>query len=173
MADVARTRDKLLKLAEPVCAGSGYEVVDLRYLRDQGGWVVRVFIDRADNAATGRGIGFEDCERVSRELSAVFDVEDPLAEAYRLEVSSPGVDRPLRTASHFRRFIAEKAKITLEHGVEGRRNFTGTLVAVEDDDATVAIDVDGVQYRLPIADIAVAKLMPNWDALMTAAATTK
>src|SRR5262245_16949858 len=92
-------RDQLIRLHEPVCRASGYELVDLRYLLEQGGWVVRVLIDLDPPGPDA--IGFDDCERISRELSAVLDVEDPIPNAYRLEVSSPGVDRPLRTAEHF------------------------------------------------------------------------
>jgi ribosome maturation factor RimP len=163
------TKNQLIELAEPVCAGAGYELVDVHYSREQHGWVVRVLIDRL--AEHGAAIGFADCERVSRELSVVLDVEDPVPHAYRLEVSSPGIDRPLRTPKHFRRHVGEIAKITMEPSaaseLEGRRNFRGTLVAVEgnEDDAEVAIEVDGVTYRLPVCGIATAKLVPDWDAL--------
>lgn len=158
-----------MELAEPVCAGAGYELVDVCYAREQHGWVVRVFIDRLSER--GPAIGFDDCERVSRELSAVFDVEDPVAHAYRLEVSSPGVDRPLRTPGHFRRHTGEVAKISMHPGTVteygGRKNFKGTLIAVEgpDDAAIVAVEVDGETYRLPVCDIAAARLVPDWDAL--------
>ena len=101
--------DRVLHLAEPVCASSGYELVDVRFVMEQGGWVIRVFIDRVDE----RPVDLDDCERVSRELSALFDVEDPIPHAYSLEVSSPGIDRPLRTAAHFRRFVGATAKITM------------------------------------------------------------
>ncbi len=163
------TRFQLIELAEPVCSGSGYELVDLHYAREQNGWVVRVLIDRIGEH--GEPIGFDDCERVSRELSAVFDVEDPVPHGYRLEVSSPGIDRPLRTPKHFRRYLGEVAKIALQPGTAtehgGRRNFKGRLVAVEgnEDDARVAVEVDGVTYRLTVGDIATARLVPDWDAL--------
>jgi len=163
------TRLQLIELADPVCSGAGYELVDLHYSKEQHGWVVRVLIDRIDEQ--GEPIGFDDCERVSRELSAVLDVEDPVPHAYRLEVSSPGIDRPLRTLAHFRRHVGEVAKIAMEPGSAaehgGRRNFKGRLVAVEgnEDDARVAIEVDGVTYRLTVGDIAAARLVPDWDAL--------
>lgn len=154
-----------------MCSGAGYELVDLHYARERQGWVVRVLIDRLAEHAPP--IGFDDCERVSRELSAVLDVEDPVPHAYRLEVSSPGIDRPLRTPKHFRRCVGEVAKIAMEPGstseLGGRRNFKGRLVAVEgnEDDAVVAIEVEGVTYRLTVGDIAAAKLVPDWDALFT------
>jgi ribosome maturation factor RimP len=159
------TTEKLMHIAEAVCSGAGYELVDLRFVREQGGWVLRVFIDRMEGRPDG--IGFEDCERVSRELGAVLDVEDLIAQAYRLEVSSPGVDRPLRTADHFRRFTGRTARVTLREGLGGRRNFKGAIVAVEDADdaagASVVMDVDGQQHRLAVSDVATAKLVPDWD----------
>jgi len=163
------TKIQLIEVAEPVCAGAGYELVDVQYLRERQGWVVRVLIDRIGD--DGVAIGFHDCEQVSRELSAVFDVEDPVPHAYRLEVSSPGIDRPLRTPKHFRRHVGEIAKIVIDPSgaseLGGRRNFKGTLVGVEgyEDEAAVAIEVDGVTYRLPVCDIDTAKLVPDWDAL--------
>jgi ribosome maturation factor RimP len=156
-------RDRLIELVEPVCRASGYELVDLRHVLEQGGWVVRVFIDR-DPPGGPDPISFEDCERVSRELSALFDVEDPIPNAYRLEVSSPGVDRPLRTAEHFRRQIGNQAKLTLDRGIDGRRNFSGTVIGVDDDD--VIVEVDGTRHALPLSDISTAKLVPDWDAIM-------
>jgi ribosome maturation factor RimP len=155
-------RDRLIRIAEPVCRASGYELVDLRYLLEQGGWVVRVFIDRDPPGPDS--IGFDDCERISRELSAVMDVDDPVPNAYRLEVSSPGVDRPLRTAEHFRRQVGGQIKVTLERGIDGRRNFTGRVVGVDGDH--VVVEADGHRHALPLDDIATAKLIPDWDAIM-------
>lgn len=171
-------RNELFEIAEPVCEDAGYELVDLRYLREQSGWVVRAFIDHPD------GITFTDCEQVSRELSAVLDVEDPIPNAYNLEVSSPGVDRPLRKASHFRRFIGETARVVLAEAREGRKRFKGIITAVtpEGEDTAgegaaegeprraaaeqaVVLRVDGQEFSLPIAEIATAKLVPDWDAL--------
>jgi len=104
------------------------------------------------------------CEQMSRELSAVLDVEDPIPQAYSLEVSSPGIDRPLRTAAHFQHFTGSEAKIALAVPQENRRNFKGVLRGVDDD--RVVIDVDGQTFKLPIADIDSAKLVPNWDEVM-------
>lgn len=150
----------------PAVNGVGYELVDLEYKREQGGWVVRAFIDHlTPPAAAGvtphsgvLGIGHEDCQKVSRELSAVLDVADVLPHAYSLEVSSPGVERPLRTAEHFRRFAGQRAKVRLVHGVEGRRNFSGRIVAVPDAGHLV-IDVDGTSFTLPLDDLDRANLV--------------
>lgn len=180
-----------MEIAAPVCAGTGCELVDLALSQSQAGWVLRVFIDypappvpegplvteedvsRAGIPGFGDlpGVGLEDCERVSRELSAVLDVEDPIAQAYNLEVSSPGLDRPLRTLAHFRRFLGQEAKVRLHAGLDARRNFTGRLVAVRqppeggEAEATIIIDVDGKHYELPFDDIDNARLVPDWDAL--------
>ncbi len=151
----------LIAIAEPVCESAGYELVDLRYAKGQLGWVVTVFID----AINGRAINFKDCESVSRELSAVFDVEDPITNAYSLEVSSPGLDRPLRTADHFRQYIGSTAKLSTVAAVSGRRKFKGVLVSV-DNESVITIAVNGTEYHLPLAKVSTAKLVPDWDALM-------
>jgi len=162
-------KQRLIELAEPVCEDAGFELVDLRFVRGRDGWVVEVFIDHPEREGD---VGLADCERVSRELSAVFDVEDPIQQAYRLEVSSPGIDRVLRKPKHFRRHVGERVKVTLVEEAaaahQGRRNYSGQLVAVEGDDAEsqVVIEVDGQNYRLPISGIAAARLVPDWDALM-------
>lgn len=165
------TIERLIELAEPVCADLGYELVDLDYSQAPQGWVVRVFIDYPPD--TGRFISFTDCEALSRELSALFDVEDPVPHAYSLEVSSPGVDRPLRKAEHFRRALGEEAKVALREGISGRRNFRGRILQVDtlEDGSVVTMEVDGVEYQLPLADLATAKLVPDWNALMKGTGT--
>jgi len=159
-------RTRLMGIAEPVCEDAGYELVDLSYQREQGGWIVRVFIDHLPGAANQEPIGFDDCETISRELSAVLDVEDPVPTAYSLEVSSPGMDRPLRSAEHYRRFVGQTAKIALNDGVDGRRNFKGTLEGFDDDTSSVLIRVDGQEFSLPLGDIRSAKLVVDWDAVL-------
>jgi len=166
-------RRRLLEIAEPVCSDSGYELVDIEYTRGPSGWVVRVYIDRSAEAAAKGGISFEDCERLSRQLGAVLDVEDPVPHAYSLEVSSPGLDRPLRTAAHFQRYLGESAKVALAEPLEGRKNFKGVLRALDPfgpdssaDPHTLIMEVDGAEYRLPLAGIASARLVPDWDSLM-------
>jgi ribosome maturation factor RimP len=156
-------RSQLIELVEPVCADSGFELVDLLYQREQGGWIVRIFIDR-----DGDAISFDDCEQVSRELSAMFDVEDPIPSAYSLEVSSPGVERPLRTAAHFRQFVGQIAKVALDVGVEGRRNFKGIVDGFDDENQNILMRVDGKSYALPLSDLRSAKLVVDWDAVLKA-----
>lgn len=176
------TTEKLWRIAEPVCSGAGYELVDMTLVRSQRGWILRVFIDHlpgfgsidkvgevagGDLGAAHSAIGFADCERVSRELSAVLDVEDPIGHAYALEVSSPGIDRPLRTLRHFEGHVGQTVKVTLRSGVAGRRNFKGALVAVtESQPSSIVMDVDGTEHVLSFGDIASARLVPDWDSLL-------
>jgi ribosome maturation factor RimP len=164
MRTTDETTTSLLRIAEPVCLAAGFELVDVRFVREQVGWIVRVFIEAKPGAADGVGVG--DCERVSRELSAVLDVEDPVPQAYSLEVSSPGIDRPLRTVDHFRRFAGSVAKIVLAEGIDGRRNYKGTLLDASNE--VIAIEIDGTRHEVPFDDIQSAKLVPDWGKLMQA-----
>jgi len=170
----APLQTRLISIVEPVCQAAGYELVELRFVLEQGGWTLRVAIDLPLDEHTDVGVvpedrvDLEDCENLSRELSAVIDVEDPIPQAFSLEVSSPGIDRPLRTAPHFVHFAGSEAKIQLVApmmiaGGE-RRNFRGVLGGV--DGGCVIIDCDGTTFRLPIDDIEHAKLVPDWDAVM-------
>jgi ribosome maturation factor RimP len=166
--------NRLISIVEPVVQGAGLELVDLRFLLEQGGWVLRVQIDVPVEQVTdvtqvpSERVSLLDCEDMSRELSAVLDVEDPIPQAYSLEISSPGIDRPLRSAAHFAHFAGSEAKIQLAIPLQlptgERRNFKGILRGVQDD--RVVIDVDGQAFELPIADIDHAKLVPDWDAVM-------
>ncbi len=156
--------DQLRELLAPICIDAGYELVEVELVQSQNGAVLRVFIDYPEGAE--KTISFDECTSLSREVSAVLDVEDPIASAYELEVSSPGLDRPLRSAAHFRRFLGSEAKVLLQDGLDGRRKFKGTLVSVSDDDTTVTIDVDDTHFALPLADLTSARLIPDWSALM-------
>jgi ribosome maturation factor RimP len=107
------------------------------------------------------GIGIEDCERVSRQLSAVLDVEDPISGDYTLEVSSPGMDRPLYTLAHYQRFAGSQIAMTLRMAFEGRRKFNGLLKGVEADE--VVIQVDQEEFLFPIESIEKANVVPQFD----------
>jgi ribosome maturation factor RimP len=148
--------DRLRRLLDPSVAGLGYELLGVE-LQGQGARsLLRVYIDRPE------GITLDDCERVSRQVSAVLDVEDPIRGAYTLEVSSPGFDRPLFTPAHFERFAGERVKVKLDVPVEGRRSVTGTLRGVVDGCVVVLEDgVDGVERRLPLDAIGRAHLAPE------------
>jgi len=144
-------KEALIELLEPAVGAMGYELADIdAHLGRRG--LLRLFIDREG------GVTVDDCQRVSEQVSALLDVEDPLPGSYVLEVSSPGFDRRLRKREHFERFAGERARVELRDPLEGRRNFVGTLVGVDGD--AVSLDVDGRTWRLPLNDIAVARLAP-------------
>lgn len=153
--------DRLQTLLEPVIDDLGYELVGVEYLPNPKNRVVRVFIDRDPD-----GIGVEDCELVSREVSALMDVEEPVPGQYTLEVSSPGVERPLFTAAHFARFVGETAAVQMAVPIENRRRFKGVIVAA--DDRTATLEVDGQTFELAVADMARAHLAPDLEALFAA-----
>ncbi|MBA3465523.1 MAG: ribosome maturation factor RimP [Deltaproteobacteria bacterium] len=165
---------KLISIVEPVCNAAGYDLVELRFVTEQGGPVLRIAVDLPLGDATDLSqvpedrVDLSDCENLSRELSAVLDVDDPIPGMYSLEVSSPGIDRPLRTPKHFAHFVGSDAKISLAFPITTptgeRKNFRGVLAGFAD--GKVAMDVDGQRYELPLEDIETAKLVPDWDAVM-------
>jgi ribosome maturation factor RimP len=144
-------KERLIELLEPALAALGFELADLDAHAGRRG-LLRIFIDRAS------GVTLDDCERVSEQLGAFLDVEDPLPGSYVLEVSSPGFDRRLRTLAHFERFAGQRVKLELKDPREGRRNVNGRLQGV--DAGEVLVDVDGATWRLALRDIAVARLAP-------------
>jgi len=144
----------LEKLIEPAIEQLGYELSDLELKLGGGNGVVRVFIDKPE------GVDLSDCEIVSRQLSAVLDVEDPLPGHYRLEVSSPGLDRKLTKPEHFQRFLGETIRVKLRFPVAGRRNFRGTLRAA--DDEKIEVEADGESHTLEIVMIESARLIPSF-----------
>ncbi len=139
---------------EPVVSGLGYEFVGAQFGQAENGQTLRVFID------TEHGVVVEDCVAVSRQLSAVLDVEDTIKSAYQLEVSSPGIDRPLFTAAQFAEQMKQVVKVKMAVAVDGRRNFKGRLIEVKNDAALV--EVDGIDYTLPVEDIEEAHLVANF-----------
>ncbi len=146
---------KLQTLVEPVVTGQGYELVDVEFKNELGAWILRVYID---NPRAEGGIGLDDCAAVSRELSAVLDVDDVIPSHYSLEVSSPGLNRPLKKEADFARFVGKKAKIRTRHPVgESRRNFSGTLVEVVG--GKVKIDVGDQVCEVPVDDVEKANLV--------------
>ena len=143
-------RERLMALVEPPLGRLGYELVDLEYSSQRSHAVVRLFIDRPE------GVGLEDCEKVSREVSALFDAEDPIPSAYTLEVSSPGFDRVLRTRAHFGRFVGSRVFVELKEPRAGRRRYTGTLLTV--DEGGIALEVDREQVAMRFEEIGKARL---------------
>jgi ribosome maturation factor RimP len=140
----------LRQILEPTVEGMGFELVMVE-LVGRGNKTLRLYID-----APG-GVVLDDCESVSRQVGALLDVEDPIPGQYTLEVSSPGLDRPLVTRGHFERFVGAEVQIRTTHHHLGRRRFTGTLQSV--DTSGVVVDVDGENYALPFADMESARLV--------------
>ena len=147
-------KDKLLELLAPEVAALGYELVELDAPGTGGSGTLRIYIDREG------GITVDDCERVSHRISGVLDVEDPIPGHYVLEVSSPGLDRPLRTEAHFRRQLGHVAKVVLAPGRPGRRRYKGRIAGVED--GVLALEVDGERVDLALSDIESARLVPEF-----------
>jgi len=153
----------LEKLAEPVCAAHGVELVQLRILTMRGDSVVRLIIDRErpgqhPAGPDGSGVSLDDCTAVSRDLSTALDVhEDLIPGSYRLEVSSPGLERPLVKLTDYERFEGREAKVQCKTPIDGRRKFQGTIAGV--DEGRVKIDQDGTTVTIPFDDIDRANLV--------------
>jgi len=151
--DGCMLRDTLVALVRPVIEGLGYELWDLEYSPGRGNGYVRVYIDAA------AGIALDDCERVSRAVSELLDVEDPVPGQYALEVSSPGLERPLRTAEQFGRYVGETVFVETLQPLDGQRRYKGPLVAAGPE--TIEVEVDGRRCVLPVAGIRRAHLAPD------------
>ena len=146
-------RVDLIALLEPVVEGLGYELVELEWVGVGGNRTLRLFID------TSTGVTLEDCEAVSRSVEAVLDAEDPIREGYSLEVSSPGVDRPLRRDADFTRFAGERVKVRTFGPIEGQRNFTGVLIGLEG--TQVVLDTPAGRVAIPRDQVAKAHVVAD------------
>ena len=135
----------------PLLDEMGIELVEVQFRREGHGWVLRLFIDRVG------GVNLDDCASVSREVGRYLEVEDPIEHAYHLEVSSPGLERPLKKKDDFVRFAERRVRIKMREDVDGQRVFVGTLQGVESED--VLLLVDESVCRFPLADIARARLI--------------
>ncbi len=145
---------ELQKLLAPVVTALGYELVGVVRL-SQGGHkvILRIYIDHAD------GISLDDCKQVSHQVSGVLDVQNPIQGHYTLEISSPGLDRPLFSIEHFIRFVGHKVKVQMARPLKARRNFMGLLQRVED--RNVIVVADGKEYNLPYDQIENAHIVPD------------
>ena len=147
--------EQLQALLAPVVEALGYQCWGIEFISQGRHSLLRVYIDHAN------GILVDDCEKVSRQLSGVLDVEDPISGEYTLEVSSPGMDRPLFTLEQFAAHVGEQVKIRLRSPYEGRRNFQGVLRGVEGQD--VVVQVDDHEYLLPVESVDKANIIPRLD----------
>ncbi len=151
--------NKTWTLAGPLVAQEGLELIDVEWLREGPQWVLRLYIDKP-----GGGVGLDDCQKASRAIETALDVEDFIEPAYALEVSSPGLNRPLTRPEHFQKAIGQKVRIKTYGpiGEPPRKNFLGTLTGFAD--ATVEVEVDGAKFKVPVKDIAKANLEHDFEA---------
>jgi ribosome maturation factor RimP len=150
--------ERIRAIAERVAASRGLEVWDIQSRREASGHVVRVFIDRPGPAATPEeSVSIDDCEQVNREIGTILDVEDPLPFAYTLEVSSPGLDRPLRNVRDYERFAGRLAKVVVKEAVDNQKAFEGRLRGTEHGDVLLEAP-NGRMHRLPLDLIARGRL---------------
>ncbi len=153
---------KVRSLADEALTRMGYELVDLQYRREPSGWTVRLFIDKPG------GVGLEDCRRVSEEFGTLLEVEDAIPHRYLLEVSSPGLDRPLRKESHFVAAVGRRVKVVTKRQGDGRRNYAGELVSVsprEGNGAELHLtlrDEAGAEHVLALSDLERAHVVHEW-----------
>ncbi|WP_296131357.1 ribosome maturation factor RimP [uncultured Senegalimassilia sp.] len=142
MSVLSKKETELLDALEPRAASEGVEIVTVQVVGAKKAPTIRVFID------TPEGVSFDELAKAQAWINDIMDALDPFPGAYTLEVSSPGIDRPLRTEQHFARYVGQQAVVKLAHPIDGRSNFTGTIVSA--DDGNVVMDVDGQQAVLPI-----------------------
>ncbi len=147
-------RQKISKLVEeialPVIQEEGMELVEVGFVKEGGRWYLRIFIDKPG------GVGLEDCRKISEAVDKLLDEKDPVPHAYTLEVSSPGVQRPLKKPADYDRFAGRLVKITTFAPFNGRKKFTGRIVGMRGDD--VLLEMDGMDYPIPFVRISSARL---------------
>jgi ribosome maturation factor RimP len=152
---VSSRQEALIELIDPVLEALGCELWGLDILSQGRHSLLRIYIEKAD------GVGLEDCEKVSRQVSSLMDVEDPIAGQYTLEVSSPGMDRPLYKLEHYQQFIGEHVVIKLSRTFEKRKKIRGLLSAVEEDQ--IVVQVEDEEFVLPLEWIDKANLVPDFS----------
>lgn len=148
-----KVSQELADLIRPAVEGMGFELVGVEF--DSHQRTLRIYIDHP------AGVGLDECSKVSYQISGVLDVEDPIPGRYQLEVSSPGMDRPLFTLEHFERFVGRGVRVQLARPLDGRRRFKGQLLAVEGDE--IRLLEEGKEYRVPYLLIDRARLLPDFD----------
>lgn len=151
---MSKQHDALEELIEPTIDSLGFELWGTEFFSQGKHSKLRIFIENEE------GISLEDCEQVSRQVSSILDVEDPIVGEYTLEVSSPGLDRRLFKLAHFQRFTGSKVNLKLNAPFEGKRKFVGRINGIEEDD--VVLQVDEHEYLLPISSIEKANIVPEF-----------
>lgn len=151
---MAKFEQKLTDMLRPAVEETGKELWGVEFISAGNNSVLRLFINHEN------GIDVDDCAEVSRQVGAILDVEDPISSEYNLEVSSPGVDRPLFELSHFQQVIGETINVKLSMPLNGRRKFKGILAAIEND--TLIVEVDAIDYELVINNVDKANLVARF-----------
>jgi ribosome maturation factor RimP len=146
------TLERVRSVAGRVATARGYELVDVELKQGGGGRFLRLYVDKPG------GIGLDELQSVSEEVSAILDAEDPIDGTYTLEVSSPGLDRPLKTEADYRRFVGRLARVSSYEPVDGRRHWTGRIVSCQDGFVTLALDKPAGTARVPFAKVAHGRL---------------
>lgn len=152
---MGKIEDAIWTMAEPLVLENGMELIDVEYVKEGAEWYLRLFLDKEGD----EGIDLDDCELISRKFSDILEEKDPITQAYRLEVSSPGIERPLKRAKDFQRFQGEKVQVKTFSEVEGKKQFIGILQ--ETTEETVTLDVDGTTIAIPRKQIGKANLV--WE----------
>lgn len=152
---MAKFEDKLTEMLLPAVEATGKELLGIEFVSAGKHSILRVYIDSEN------GINVDDCAEVSHQVSAILDVEDPISTEYNLEVSSPGMDRPLFKKAHYEAIIGEVVEVKLNMPLNGRRKFKGRLEAIEND--TLIVEVDGESYELVISNIDKGNLVPQFN----------
>jgi len=151
---LAKFEQKLAELLRPAVEEVGKDLLGVEFVNAGKHSILRLFIDHVD------GINVDDCAEVSRQVSAILDVEDPISTEYNLEVSSPGLDRPLFIKEHFQAVIGETINVKLSIPLNGRRKFKGKLENIDND--TLIVTVDGQDYEIVLSNVDKANLVPNF-----------
>lgn len=147
--------ERVMRLLAPTVSALGYELLGVEYMAQGKHSRLRLYIDSSE------GVGLSDCEAVSHQVSGILDVEDPINGQYSLEVSSPGLDRPLFLVQHFEKFIGNQVKLRTRLPIAGQRNFQGTIKSVDGEDVYIGIE-NGEQLKLNITEIERANLIPEF-----------
>lgn len=152
---MSNRQDKLTQLLAPAIEGLGYELVGIEHLPMGKHTVLRIYIDSPD------GITVDDCSRVSHQVSGVLDVEEPITGTFTLEVSSPGIDRPLFNFEQFEQFVGSKVKLKLYHAMEGKRKITGMIESINGDDIIIKDADSDTSFQLQMDDIDKANIISD------------
>ena len=152
---MGKIEDKIWQMAEPLVVENGMELIEVEYVKEGAEWYLRLFLDKEGD----EGIDLDDCELISRKFSDVLEEKDPITQAYRLEVSSPGIERPLKRTKDFVRFQGEKVQVKTFSEVDGRKQFVGILG--ETTEEIVTVDVDGTIIQIPREKVSKANLV--WE----------